>query len=56
MIFPQEAIAFAKLLEVRFQEQQDRRREELDTLVTLLVSIPRPRKFVHECSVLDRRQ
>jgi hypothetical protein len=40
MIFLQEAIAFAKLLEVRFQEQHDHRREELDTLVTLLVSIP----------------
>ncbi|KAI9744326.1 MAG: hypothetical protein M1818_002478 [Claussenomyces sp. TS43310] len=40
MIFLQEAIAFAKLLWVRFQEQQDGRREELDTLLTLLVSPP----------------
>jgi hypothetical protein len=40
MAFLQDAIAFSKLLEARFQEQEDCRREELDTLVTLLVSIP----------------
>lgn len=38
MLYLQEAITFARLLVVRFKEQLDVRTEQLDTLMTLLVS------------------
>lgn len=38
MMFLQEAISFAKLLEIEYEERNDSRRDELQTLLTLLVS------------------